>query len=110
MSFKGCPAFLSSEWTGHARQSMRLHEAAANHYFDRSDTGLITAVVLGSAVGLIKILLGAVSARYGGGAVSNGCQVALDCASVASAAIMLVSKQLGWDFRGDHACQVCGEL
>ncbi len=65
---------------------------AASHFSGRSDTGLITAVVLGSARGLIDILLGAVSAGYGNGAIMNGCQVVLGCASVASAAIMSVSK------------------
>ena len=72
-----------------------IHEAAASHFSGKSDTGLVTAIVLGSAGGLIKTLLGAVSAGYGGGAIMNGCQVVMGCASVASAAIMSVSKQLG---------------
>ena len=93
MSFKRCPASLLSEWAAHARKSNRLHEAAASHFSGRSDIGLITAVVIGSTGGLINILLGAVSAECGG--VINGSQVALKCVSVASAAIMSVSKQIG---------------
>ena len=108
VSLKGCPATLLSEWAGHARQCKRLHEAAASHFSGRSDTGLITAVVLGSAGGLINILLGAVSAGYGGGAIMNGCQVLLGCASVASAAIMSVSKQLGWDSRASTHAEYAG--
>ncbi len=70
-------------------------------------------MVLGSSGGLIYILLGAVSAEYGGGAIMNGCQVALGCASVAYAAIVSVSKQLGWDSRAnthaeyaEHYCEL----
>ena len=104
VSLKGCPVSLLSEWAGHARQSKRLHEDAASHFAGQSDTGLITAVVLEPAGGLINILLGAVSAGYGGGAIMNGCQVVMACASVASATIMSGSKQLGWDSRANtHA-------
>ena len=106
VSLKGCPASLLSEWAGHARQCKRLHEAAASHFSGRSDTGLITAVVLGSAGGVINILLGAVSAEYGG--VINGSQVALGAVSVASAAIMSVSKQLGWDSRAHTHAEYAG--
>ena len=77
VSLKGCPASLLSEWAGHARQSKRLHQAATSHFSGRSDPGLITAVVLGIAGGFINILLGAVRAGYGGGAIMNGCQVVL---------------------------------
>ena len=93
VNLKGCPASLLSEWAGHARQCKRLHEAAASHFSGRSDTGLITAVVLGSAGGVINILLGAVSAEYGG--VINGSQVALGCVSVTSAAIMRLVNNSG---------------
>ena len=106
MSPNSCPASLLSEWGGHARQCKRLHEAAASHFSGRSDAGLVTAVVLGSAGGLINILLGAVSAEYGG--VINGSQVALGCVSVASAAIMSVSKQLGWDSRAHTHAEYAG--
>jgi len=66
VSLKGCPPSLLSEWACHARQSKRLHEAPASHFSGRSDTGLISVVVLGSTGGLINILLGAVSAGYVG--------------------------------------------
>jgi hypothetical protein len=72
----------------------------------KSDAGLITAVVLGSAGGLVNILLGAVSAEYG--SVINGSQVALGCVSVDSAAIMSVSKQLGWDSRAHTHAEYAG--
>jgi hypothetical protein len=99
---KSSPATLLGEWMSLARQSKRLHEAAATHFSGRSDAGLVTAVVLGSAGGLLNILLGAVSAEYGGGAAVNISQVALGCVGVASAAIMSLSKQLGWETRA-HA-------
>jgi hypothetical protein len=62
-----------------------------------SDAGLVTAVVLCSASGLINILLGAVSAEYGAGAVLNLSQVALGFVSVVSAAIVSAAKQLQWE-------------
>ena len=96
---KSSPATLLGEWMSLARQSKRLHEAAATHFSGRSDAGLVTAVVLGSAGGLLNILLGAVSSEYGGGAAVNISQVALGCVSVLSAAIMSLSKQLGWETR-----------
>jgi len=108
VSLKGCPDSLLSEWTGHARRSKWLREAAASNFSGKSDTCLITAVVLGNAVGLIKILLGAVSAGYGGGAVMDGCQVVLGCTSVASVAIVSVSKQLGWDSRASTHAEYAG--
>jgi hypothetical protein len=55
--------------------------------------------VLGSADGLINILMGAESAEYGGGAAVNKSQVAVGCVSTLSAAIIYVSKQLGWETR-----------
>ncbi len=61
---------------------------------------------MGSAGGLINILLGAVSAEYGG--VINGSQVALGCVSVAYAAIMSVSNQLGWDSRAHMHAEYAG--
>ncbi len=91
----------------YSRQCKRLvHEAAASHFSGRSDAGLVTAVVLGSAGGLINILLGAVSAEYGG--IINGSQAALCCVSVASAATMSVSKQLGWDSRTHMHAEYAG--
>ncbi len=103
MSPNSCHASLLSEWGGHARQCKRLHEAAASHFSGRFDAGLVTPVVLGSSGKLINILLGAVSAEYGG--VS---QVTLGCVSVMSAAIMSVSKQLGWDSRAHMHAEYAG--
>ena len=65
------PEALLSDWMLFARRNKALHEAARAHYARMSDAGLITAVVLGSAGGLINILLGAVSAEYGAGAALN---------------------------------------
>ncbi len=68
---KSSPAGLLSEWMRLVRQYKWLNEAAATHFSDRSEAGLVTAVVLGSAGGFIKILLVAASAEYGGGAAIN---------------------------------------
>ena len=64
---------LLSEWMCFARQSKRLHEAVATHFSGRPDADLVTVVVLGSAGGLPNLLLGAVSAEYGGGAALRAC-------------------------------------
>jgi hypothetical protein len=59
-----------------------------------SDGGLFTALVLGSAGGLINTLLGAGSAT---GADLNISQVALGCISIVSAIIISAAKQLRWE-------------
>ncbi len=105
---------LLSEWGRIARHNKSLHEAASAHFSGRSDFGLITAVVLGSAGGLINILIGAAGPELGGAAaVVNISQVALGCASVLSAAIISAAKQLGWESKahkhGEYACHY-GEL
>lgn len=104
---------LLREWGSIARHNKALHEAARAHYSGRSDASLITAVVLGSAGGLINILLGAVSPEYSAGAAVNVSQVALGFASVVSAAIISASKQLGWETKahqhGEYASHY-GEL
>jgi hypothetical protein len=71
-----------------------------------ADPTRASLVVLGSAGGLIHILLGAINAKYGG--VINGNQVALGCVSVASTTIMSVSKQLGWDSRAHTHADYAG--
>ncbi len=86
------PEALLSEWMLFAQRNKALHEAARTHYVRMSDAGLITAVVLGNAGGLINILLGAVSAEYGAGAALNIYQVALGFISVVSAAIISAAK------------------
>ena len=91
------PRTLLNEWMLFARQNKLLHDAACKYYSALSDAGLITAVLMGSAGGLINILLGAVSAEYGSGAVINISQVALGFVSILSAAIVSVGKQLGWE-------------
>ena len=88
-----------------ARHNKSLHEAARVHFASRSDAGLITAVVMSSAGGLINILLGTTS---GAGAVINGSQIALGCVSVVSAAIMSLSKQLGWETRAHKHAEYAG--
>lgn len=105
---------LLSEWGRIARHNKALHEAASAHFSGRSDAGLITAVVLGSAGGLINILIGAAGPELGGAAAAvNISQVALGCASVVSAAIVSAAKQLGWESKahkhGEYACHY-GEL
>ena len=91
------PEALLSDWMLFARRNKALHEAARAHFARMADAGLITAVVLGSAGGLINILLGAVSAEYGAGAALNISQVALGAISVISAAIISAAKQLQWE-------------
>lgn len=102
---------LLREWGEIARLNKALHEAASAHFSGRSDVSLISAVLLGSAGGLVNILLGAVSAQNG--PVVNVSQVVLGCASVMSAAIISTSKQLGWDSKAhkhaEYAAQY-GEL
>ena len=88
------PQTLLNEWMHFARRNKSLHEAARAHYAGLSDAGLITAVVLGSAGGLINILLGAVSAA---GAAINISQVALGSISIVSATIISAAKQLQWE-------------
>ncbi len=56
------PETLLREWMLFARLNKALHEVARTHYARMSDGGLITTVVMGSADGLINILLGAGSA------------------------------------------------
>ncbi len=97
ISPKSSPTTFLHEWMSLARHSKRLHEAVATDFTARSDAGLVTAVVLGSAGELINILLGAVSAEYGSGAAINVSQVAFDCISVVYATIVSLSKQLGWE-------------
>jgi len=91
------PQTLLNEWMHFARRNKELHEAARVHYAWLSDAGLVTAVVLGSAGGLINILLGSVSAEYGAGATLNISQVALGFISVVSAAIISAAKQVRWE-------------
>lgn len=104
---------LLREWGNIARHNKALHEAARAHFSGRSDASLILAVVLGSAGGLINILLGAVSPEYAAGGAVNVSQVALGFASVVSAAIISASKQLGWETKahqhGEYASHY-GEL
>jgi hypothetical protein len=105
---------LLGEWGRIARHNKALHEAASAHFSGRSNAGLITAVVLGSAGGLINILIGAAGPELGGAAAAvNISQVALGCASVVSAAIVSAAKQLGWESKahkhGEYACHY-GEL
>ena len=88
------PEQLLSGWMVLAWRNKALPEAAKAHFSSWSDTGLITAVVMGSAGGLVNILLGSTS---GTGAVINESQIALGIVSVFSAAIMSSSKQLGWE-------------
>jgi hypothetical protein len=87
-----------------ARNNKFLHEAARLHFTSRSDAGLITVVVMSSAGGLISILLGAT----GDGAVLNASQIALGCVSAVSAAIMSLSKQLGWETRAHKHAEYAG--
>ena len=86
------PAGLLSKRMGLARTSKRLREAAATHFSGMSDAGLVTAVVLRSAGGLIYIFLVAVSAEYGGGAAVNISQVVMGCVSISSATLVSLSK------------------
>jgi hypothetical protein len=79
-----------------ARRNKALHEAAKAHFSSWSDTGIITAVVMGSVCDLVNIYLGSTS---GTGAVINGSQITLGIVSVFSAAVMSLSKQLGWESR-----------
>ncbi len=88
------PETLLREWMLFARRNKALHEAARVHYTRMSDGGLVTTVVLGSAGGLISILLGAGSAT---GADLNISQVALGCIGIVSAAIISAAKQLQWE-------------
>ena len=99
------PEQLLSGWMVFARRNKALHEAAKAHFSRWSDTGLITAVVMGSAGGLVNILLGSTS---GTGAVINGSQIALGIVSVFSAAIMSLSKQLGWESRAHTHAEYAG--
>ena len=68
------PETLLSFWMLFARRNKALHEAARAHYVRLVDGGLITAVVMGNAGGLIYILLGTGIAT---GADLNISQVAL---------------------------------
>jgi hypothetical protein len=86
---------LLNEWMLFARQNKLIHDAARQHYSCLSNAGLITAVILGSAGGLVNILLGTVTASSG--AVINVSQVALGFVSILSAAIVSIVKQLGWE-------------
>jgi hypothetical protein len=90
------PEQLLNGWMLFARRNIAFHEAAKAHFSTWSDTGLITACVMGSAGGLINILLCSTS---GTGVVVNGSQIAMGIISVVSAAIMSISKQLGWESR-----------
>ncbi len=88
------PETLLREWVLFTRRSKALHEAARLHYTRMSDCGLVTAVVMGSAVGLINISLGTGSSS---GADLNISQVALGYISIVSAAIISAAKQLQWE-------------
>jgi hypothetical protein len=87
------PETLLRDWILLARHNNALHEATRAHYAGLLGVGLITAVVLGSAGGLINILLGSTSAKYGAGVTLNISHVALRLISVVSATIISTAKQ-----------------
>ena len=86
---------LLLKWRGIARSNKRLHEAARAHFKAYADTSLISAVVLGSAGGLMNILLGVIDTDFDM-AINLG-QVVLGVTGLVSAGIMSASKQLGWE-------------
>ena len=86
---------LLLKWRGIARSNKRLHEAARSHFKSLADSSTISAVVLGSAGGLMNILLGVIDTQYDT-AINIG-QVVLGVTGLISAGIMSTSKQLGWE-------------
>lgn len=86
---------LLSKWRTVARESKRLHDAARSHFKKKADASLISAVVLGSAGGLMNILLGVIDPTFE--SVINISQIVLGACSVMSVGIMSTSKQLGWE-------------
>lgn len=85
---------LLFKWRAIARSNKRLHEAARGYYKNLADYSIVSAVALGSAGGLLNILLGVIDTELE--PVINIGQVVLGATALLSAGIVSVSNQLAW--------------
>lgn len=88
------------KWRAHAELSKSSHDLAANHYKKKSERALVVTVFLGSTIGLMNIVLGALGAqtqsKLRAQAMVFLAQIVLGAFGLLSTAIASLSQQLGW--------------
>ncbi len=83
-----------------AKHSKKLHEESAAYYKKFADTGILTAIVMGSTGSILNIVLGSIDPFSF--VLVNDAQIALGCTGSIATGIITASRQLEFEKNTIH--------